>query len=128
MGTRTAWLGLIVILTTSCGWADTPVDVYVNGEKQDFSPPAQVREGITYAPLRAAGEAVGAEVKWQAEQQIAMVCKGTRCTLIRKSQGVIIQQRLLVPLRLMAEALDADVAGDAERKVVTIQTLGSSPE
>ena len=101
-------------------YADTLVDVYVNGEKQDFSPPARVREGTTYAPLRAAAEAVGAEVKWIESQQVATICRADACAIIRKQQGIIVSGRLLIPVRLMAEALDAKVSWDGQRKAVMI--------
>jgi hypothetical protein len=102
--------------------ADTLVDVYVNGNKQDFSPAARVREGKTYAPLRAAAEAVGAEVKWIEAQQVAIICQADACAIIRKQQGIIVSGRLLIPVRLMAEALDAIVSWDGQRKAVMILT------
>jgi len=103
-------------------YADTLVDVYVNGTKQDFSPAARVREGTTYAPLRAAAEAVGAEVKWIASEQLAIICQADACAIIRKQQGIIVSGRLLIPVRLMAEALDAKVAWNGQRKAVMIVT------
>ena len=112
-------LTLAIALAAGAG-ADTLVDVYVNGTKQDFSPAARVREGTTYAPLRAAAEAVGAEVKWIESQQIAIICQADACAIIRKQQGIIISGRLLIPVRLMAEALDAKVAWDGQRKAVMI--------
>ena len=115
-------LGLLVALATSSAWADTLVDVYVNGKKQSFSPQARVRNSTAYAPLRAACEAVGSEVKWLEAQQAAAVCKGERCVLIRKKQGIIVDGRLLIPLRLMAEALAAQVTWDGKRKAVIIVT------
>jgi len=103
-------------------WADTLVDVYVNGTKQDFSPAARVREGTTYAPLRAAAEAVGADVKWIESEQVAIICRADACAIIRKQQGIIVSGRLLIPVRLMAEALDAKVSWDGQRKAVMIVT------
>ncbi len=123
-----ALIGLVVVLVTGVAEADRLVDVYVNGEKQDFKPRARVREGKSYAPLRAACEAVGADVKWLEAQQAASVCKGLRCTLIRKHEGIIVKGRLLIPLRLMAEALEAQVTWDAQRKAVLIKTEASESE
>lgn len=102
--------------------ADTLVDIYVNGQKQEFVPAARVREGKAYAPLRAAAEAVGAEVKWIESQQVAIICEADACAIIRKQQGIIVSGRLLIPLRLLAEALDAEVSWDGERKAVRIVT------
>jgi len=119
-------LTLAVVLAASA-YADTLVDVYVNGNKQDFWPAARVREGTTYAPLRAAAEAVGAEVKWIEAQQVAIICQADACVIIRKQQGIIVSGRLLIPVRLMAEALDAKVFWDGQRKAVMIVT-GSAPQ
>ena len=114
-------LTLAAALATSV-YADTLVDVYVNGTKQDFSPAARVREGTTYAPLRAAAEAVGADVKWIESEQVAIICRADACAIIRKQQGMIVSGRLLIPVRLMAEALDAKVSWDGQRKAVMIVT------
>ncbi len=113
---------MLAVAVAGGAWADTLVDVYVNGTKQDFSPAARVREGTTYAPLRAAAEAVGAEVQWIESQQIAIICQADACAIIRKQQGIIVSGRLLIPVRLMAEALDARVSWDGQRKAVVIVT------
>ncbi len=113
---------VLLALCMSSVEADTLVDVYVNGNKQEFSPAARVREGKTYAPLRAAAEAVGAEVKWIEAQQVAIICQADACAIIRKQQGIIVSGRLLIPVRLMAEALEAIVSWDGQRKAVMILT------
>jgi len=116
-------VALVLVIALAAGaWADTLVDVYVNGQKQDFSPAARVQEGKAYAPLRAAAEAIGAEVKWHESQQVAIICQADACVIIRKQQGIIVSGRLLIPLRLMAEALDAKVSWDGQRKAVMIVT------
>jgi len=119
--TRVLTAVLLALCMSSVG-ADTLVDVYVNGNKQEFSPAARVREGKTYAPLRAAAEAVGAEVKWIEAQQVAIICQADACAIIRKQQGIIVSGRLLIPVRLMAEALEAIVSWDGQRKAVMILT------
>ena len=108
-------------------WADTLVSVYVNGKKQDFAPPARVREGTTYTPLRAAAAAVGADVKWIESQQVVIICQADACAIIRKQQGIIVSGRLLIPVRLMAEALDAKVSWNGQRKVVMIAIEAAEP-
>ena len=119
-------LTLGVVLAAGAG-ADTLVDIYVNGTKQEFSPAARVREGTTYAPLRAAAEAVGADVKWIESQQLAIICQADACAIIRKQQGIIVSGRLLIPVRLMAEALDAKVSWNGQRKAVMIVTKAADP-
>ncbi len=120
-------LTLAVVLAASA-YADTLVGVYVNGTKQDFSPAARMREGTTYAPLRAAAEAVGAEVKWIESEQLAIICQADACAIIRKQQGIIVSGRLLIPVRLMAEALDAKVSWDGQRKAVLIVTESAAQQ
>lgn len=122
MRNKVTLLGMLAVLTLSVVIADTLVAVYVDGKKQDFVPAARVREGKAYAPLRAAAEAVGADVKWVEAQQMAVVCKKDRCVNIRKTEGIIVEGRLLIPVRLMAEALQAQVIWDSERKAVLINT------
>ncbi len=52
----------------------------------------------------------------------AIICEADACAIIRKQQGIIVSGRLLIPLRLLAEALDAEVSWDGERKAVRIVT------
>jgi len=124
--TKRTWIIVAVALVAPLAYADTVVGVYVNGTKQDFSPAARVQEGKAYAPLRAAAEAVGAEVKWIESQQVAIICQADACAIIRKQQGIIVSGRLLIPVRLMAEALDAKVSWDGQRKAVTIVTQSAA--
>jgi len=124
MNNRRLWtiavaLGMLGLLAGAIA-ADALVDVYVDGNKQSFDPGARLRAGTTYAPLRAAVEAVGASVEWVEAEQLAVVQKGQRTANIKKSQGIIVAGRLLIPLRLMAEALEIEVAWDSSRKAVMI--------
>ncbi len=125
---RTLVLGALLLVLAGSAGADTLVDVYINGTKQDFAPPARVREGKAYAPLRAAAEAVGAEVKWIESEQLAIICQADVCAIIRKQQGIIVSGRLLIPVRLMAEALDAKVSWDGKRKAVMIVTESAAQQ
>ena len=114
------WL-ILLLVAVSLAKADTLVEVYIDGKKHDFTPAARVRAGKAYAPLRASADAVGGTVKWIEAQQMAVVCKNEQCINIKKSEGIIVAGRLLIPLRLMAEALQAQVRWDAKRKAVLIQ-------
>lgn len=125
---RTLVLGALLLVLGGSVGAETLVDVYVNSTKQGFSPAARVREGTTYAPLRAAAEALGAEVKWIASEQLAIICQADGCAIIRKQQGIIVSGRLLIPVRLMAEALDAIVSWDGQRKAVMILTESAAQQ
>lgn len=117
----TAVVGCIILAAVVFS-ADQEVAVYVDGAKMDFEPPAQVRDGKTYAPLRASAEAVSASVKWMAEQQMAVICRGASCVAIKRDQGIIVQDHLLVPLRLLSEAVGSQVRWDGDNKAVRIKS------
>ncbi|MCX7598658.1 MAG: copper amine oxidase N-terminal domain-containing protein [Armatimonadetes bacterium] len=107
--------------------ADELVRVLVDGRERTFSPAARVRDGVTYAPLRAATEAVGAKVEWNQKAQLAVVCAGNQCVPIKRSQGIIVDGSLLIPLRLMAQALKCDVKWHAPTRTVAIWTKQGDP-
>ncbi len=100
--------------------ADQIVKLYSGGKLVPCDPAARVREGVTYAPLRAAAEAVGAHVEWKAASQMALVCTDAQCVSVRKNQGIIVDGSLLIPVRLLSEALGRDVTWDAAAKAVRI--------
>jgi len=107
---------------------DVTVLVYVDGKLANWNNQPIVRDGKTYAPLRAAAEAVGAHVTWHADSQMAVVCRGDRCVPIPRSKGIILSGRLYIPLRLMAEALQCKVTWDTAKKAVLIETGPALPE
>jgi hypothetical protein len=94
------------------------VTVYVDGQRADFRPPARVRQGVAYAPLRAAAQALGAKVQWLPKGQLAVLCKGNQCVPIHKNQGIVVQGSLLVPLRVLAEALHCTVRYEAATQAI----------
>ncbi|MBP8952887.1 MAG: copper amine oxidase N-terminal domain-containing protein [Armatimonadetes bacterium] len=104
--------------------ADAPVKVYVDGKLQTYSPPAILRGGSVYVPLRAGAKSLGIDVKWIAASQTAQICTDQGCTLIPKSDGVIVNGSLLLPLRKMGEATGAKVSWDPAAKAVRIAKQG----
>lgn len=120
---RKAAVVVVALIAVSAGMcADALVDVYVDGKKVDFKPQARVRAGTTYAPLRATAESLGADVKWLAEQQMAVLCRGNSCVQVMKSDGIIVADQMLVPLRILSEALGAEVEWDGARRAVSIKS------
>jgi hypothetical protein len=112
----------LVLCLVGAAAADNLVKVFVNGKAHQFSPAARERGGVAYAPLRAACEAVGAEVKWDAPGRRAIVCAKDRCMDIAESDGITVDGRLLIPLRLLAKAIGAEVAWDNRAAAVRIRT------
>ena len=121
-------IALLLLVVSSVLAGEITVPVYVDGKLATWQEKAVVRNGKTYAPLRAAAEAIGAHVTWNSQSKIAVVCRGDRCVPIRQDQGIIISGRLYIPLRLMAEALQCQVTWDAKRKAVLIETSPQLPE
>jgi len=119
---RVVMTGLLLIVAAATAWpADQLVSVYVGGKQVAMEPSARIRDGVTYGPLRAAAEAVGAHVEWSAASRTATICTTTRCVPIKQSQGIMVGNSILIPVRLMSEALGRKVTWDAAAKAVRIQ-------
>lgn len=117
-------LGLLLLaaLASNALAADQLVKLYANGKLVNCQPAARVRAGVTYAPLRAAGDAVGAHVTWEAKSRTAVVCSNNQCVPIRASQGINVEGSLLVPVRLLGEALGAKVTWDPAAQAVRVKS------
>lgn len=110
-------------------------EAVVNGETVTLEVPAVIRAGRTCIPLRATGEALGAEVTWdERSRQIRLRCINTTVTMtvdnrVAWVQGEaklldvapwIKQGRTLVPVRFLAEAFGFAVAWDNATRTVSI--------
>jgi len=115
------WVVLLVGLGATAWAADALVSVYVGGKLAPMDPAARVRAGVTYGPLRACAEAVGAHVEWSAATRTATICTDTRCVPIKQSQGIMVGNSILIPVRLMSEALGRQVTWDPAAKAVRIK-------
>ncbi len=118
----TGILLLAILIATTAIAAGHTVTVVANGRTVPADPPATIVEGRTYVPLRAAGEAVGATVDYDAAARIVTICRGDLCTVVRQDDGITIDGRLLIGIRQVGEALDAKVDWDAAARTVHITT------
>lgn len=114
-----------------------PITIHADGKfvQTDVDPVA--KNGRTLLPLRAAGEAIGVQVNWNQATQTASAQKdGTTVEfklnsttyyingVAKKSDvaPVIINNRILLPIRVLSEALNADVKWDGTIRDVSIDT------
>ena len=111
------------------------ISVILNGNELSFDQPPYIENGTTMVPMRAIFEALGASVDYDAETKTITANKGS--TIIELTTGASTAKvngrektlaspvankngTTMVPLRLVSEALGAEVSWDGESKVVTI--------
>ena len=121
---------IAVLIFASIALADEPVKLIVNGRTIKSDPASIIRDGHVYVPLRVAGEAVGAEVTYDAELKIVKLCArppnytlgnlNAACVIIDQSEGLTVKGRLFLGVRKLAESLGAKVKWDNQAKTVTI--------
>lgn len=116
---------------------DKPVTMHVDGHfiASDVTP--TIRSGRTLVPLRAAGEALDAEITWDQGTQIATAVKDGNIVKFHLNDPVytvngetryadvptmLINDRTMLPLRALGEALNAEVGWDQEMYDVAIDT------
>ncbi len=126
----------IMLLTFTC-FADTAdeIKVFVNGNQLTFDQPPVLMNDRTLVPLRAIFEALGAMVTWNDESQTALALKGDLQLFVKIDTTVmmandkeitldvpaqLINDRTLVPLRAVSEALGCTVEWDDATRTVTI--------
>ncbi|MCL1845080.1 MAG: copper amine oxidase N-terminal domain-containing protein [Defluviitaleaceae bacterium] len=114
------------------------VNVTIDGVAQTFEVAPEIIDGRTMLPLRAIGEALGMEVDFDAATSTATLttADGTVIThVIHTSEiaidgtsqsfdasSTIVGGRTLVPVRMLAEAIGADVGWDAATRTAEITT------
>lgn len=116
---------------------DKPVTMHVDGRfvASDVTP--TIRSGRTLVPLRAAGEALDAEIIWDQGTQTATAVKDGNVVKFHLNDPVytvngetryadvptmLINDRTMLPLRALGEALNAEVVWDQEMYDVAIDT------
>jgi hypothetical protein len=120
-------------LYAQMGAAEMPV--FVKGKKVKFDVPPQVVRGRTLVPLRKLAESLGCTVEWQAAERKVVLIQGAKVIVLGVGQNTatvdgreisldvsptIINGRVLVPLRFVSEAVDAQVEYLAESRMVVV--------
>jgi len=109
-------------VAVACWAAATGITLVANGRTIVCDPAPSLHHDHVYVPLRAAGEAVGGKVDYDAASKRVTVCRGPICTIVMQNDGITVDGRLLVGIRQVAEALSAQVRWDAPTRTVTITT------
>ncbi len=119
---RTALLVVLCLsITAAVLAADVPVKVYVDGKLQSYDPPAALRGGTVYVPLRAGAESLGLKVTWRPASKLVQVCRPNGCALLKQSEGIMVGDSLFLPLRRMADITGAKVDWKAAARTVEIE-------
>lgn len=114
---------LVAMALATTSWAANDVKLIANGKTIVSSPPPTMQQGHVYVPLRAAAEAVGGTVEYDAATRRVTICRGDLCTLLMQDEGITVGGRLLVGIRQVGEALNARVDWDGASRTVRITTM-----
>ncbi len=120
---RFLWALVATLVVAGALWA-APIRVYVHGHPIKTDTPPVMISGVTYLPLRATAEALGAKLEWQESTKTATLCGKSTCYPIHTadpaSGAKMIKGRLFLALRKAAEALGAKVTYDQKTNRVEI--------
>ena len=119
---RRTMIVFAIVAFAATAWTQGRVSLVANGKTVVCDPAPTLHEGHVYVPLRAAAEAVDAEVEYDAAAKRVSICKGTMCTFVMQDEGITVDGRLLVGIRQVGEALNAKVDWNGETRTVHITT------
>jgi hypothetical protein len=131
------FLLLLAMLAVFVPVASGAPSVVLDGRTLVFDVPPTIENGRTLVPLRAIFEALGAQIYWDASTQTVTAQKQSSNTVVSLTIGnqyayinndlvkldvpaKIVNNRTLVPLRFVSEALGAEVAWNGETQRITI--------
>ncbi len=113
------------------------ISVFVDGEKVEFDVKPTIVDSRTMVPVRKTAEILGAEVTWDDSIKTATVTLDDRTVkmalndpnlyindirISMDTSAIILDSRILIPIRYLAEALDGTVMWDASSRSVEIIT------
>ena len=115
------------------------VSVSVDNTMVAFDQNPVIIDGYTLVPVRAVFEQAGAKVDWNQDTQTATISKDEYTITIKygdtalykngyrvelEKQATMINNRILIPVRAIAEAMDFAVTWDGHHSLVLISTAG----
>ncbi|MEK3867293.1 copper amine oxidase N-terminal domain-containing protein [Paenibacillus sp. FSL H7-0716] len=114
---------------------DSDLKCYLDGKQLHFNVSPILKDGVTYVPMRAIFEALGATIKWDNHAKSVSAVKGDinifylvkegRVIVNAKEheqvlKGINFQNNTLVPLRFISEVLGSSVTWDEGAKSIYI--------
>lgn len=132
---------VIFSLSTNALAANPTVDVTINGTKIEFDVPAQIINNRTMVPMRKIFETLNASVQWVPEERGIIAISGTKIiTMVIDKPRImiadiaaqtevmveldvapqIVNDRTLVPVRAVSEALGVQVDWDNATRTVIL--------
>ncbi len=140
-------MAAVISLSATAVFAADEVSVKIDGKDLQTDVPAQIIDDRTMVPMRAIFETLGANVQWAADSQAIFATKGVKLIVMKigvkalastviggESQTTeldvapqIVDDRTLVPVRAISEALDCTVDWDGEARTVIITTAAAEP-
>lgn len=125
------------------GSASDAVTVKINGETVNFETQPIIEDGITFVPMRAIFEALGAEVEWDQQTQTVTAVNDTDTMVLKIGSTVMSingvdstmaaapvneEGYVLVPVRAVSEGLGVSVDWDENLKTVLISSKSADSD
>lgn len=135
----------VIAVSSLAAAAENDITVTVNGSNVAFDQPPVIDNDRTLVPMRAIFEALGAEVNWngetrtvtstKGEMKISLAIDGDKMQVGEKEVTLdvpakIINDRTMVPVRAVSEALKCNVEWDGEVRqvIITSEEASATPE
>lgn len=134
-------MALSFVFALPAGAEEDTVSVIVNNERVEFDQPPVIIDGSTLVPIRAVFEKAGAQVSWDQTTQTATLVRGAYTVSITLNDSVLykngtqvalsvpasmINDRVLIPVRAIGEAMDFSIAWDGYHSMVIVGTDGNN--
>ena len=134
-----AVLAVSVPMSMSAYAENDVVTVMGDNETVEFDQNPVIIEGHTLVPVRAVFEKAGAEVMWVQPTQTATISRGDYVVTIKYGESVmykngtaialeqpadVINNRTMIPVRAIAEAMDFSVTWDGHHSLILVSTSG----
>ncbi len=125
----------LIMMSFAAAKAETPIRVIADGKYVNFDVEPTIKNDRTLVPVRAVFDALGAQVDWDGETQTVLANKGDTSismrlnenVLIKNGEGilldtssVLVNDRVLVPVRAVSEAFGCNVLWNKYDSTVVI--------